>query len=196
MYGTLIDRAGVTRHLDRDAFTVTVDRRLDEPGDRRRLPGRLVDPVPSASLEIGLVPTVAAQELDTRATTGVVYWEGSQRVAATRAGRPRRRPGVCRADGVRAGALTGREARRGRTEGGRAEGGRAEGLELLAGPPTGVRSTFGNDTLAMAARSRDAASSAVSPCRTLSILREVSRYADLSDSESRRPSWAIARTWS
>ena len=27
-------------------------------------------------------------ELDTRATTGVTYWEGSQRVTATRAGRP------------------------------------------------------------------------------------------------------------
>jgi len=30
--------------------------------------------------------TVADQELDTRTTTGVVYWEGSQRVVATRAG--------------------------------------------------------------------------------------------------------------
>ena len=26
------------------------------------------------------------QELDTRATTGVIYWEGSQHVSATRAG--------------------------------------------------------------------------------------------------------------
>ena len=34
-----------------------------------------------------LEPSVAQQELDTRATTGVVYWEGSQRVAATRAGK-------------------------------------------------------------------------------------------------------------
>ena len=37
---------------------------------------------------IRLHPTVAAQELDTRATTGVVYWEGSQVVRATRAGKP------------------------------------------------------------------------------------------------------------
>jgi predicted secreted hydrolase len=35
-----------------------------------------------------LRPTVAAQELDTRATTGVVYWEGSQVVGGTRAGAP------------------------------------------------------------------------------------------------------------
>ena len=33
-----------------------------------------------------LRPTVAAQELDTRATTGVIYWEGSQVVAAARGG--------------------------------------------------------------------------------------------------------------
>ncbi len=31
---------------------------------------------------------MAAQELDTRATTGVVYWEGSQRVVATGADGP------------------------------------------------------------------------------------------------------------
>ena len=48
---------------------------MDEPGDGRRLP-------------IDLSPTVAAQELDTRRTTGVVYWEGSQVVRATRSGTP------------------------------------------------------------------------------------------------------------
>ena len=31
---------------------------------------------------------MAAQELDTRATTGVIYWEGSQVVRATRGGTP------------------------------------------------------------------------------------------------------------
>ena len=42
--------------------------------------------VPGAGLVIDLTPTVAGQELDTRATTGVVYWEGSQVVHATRNG--------------------------------------------------------------------------------------------------------------
>ena len=44
--------------------------------------------IPSERLQITLRPTVAQQELDTRATTGVVYWEGSQVVTATRDGRP------------------------------------------------------------------------------------------------------------
>ena len=42
--------------------------------------------IPGEGLVIALAPTVAQQELDTRATTGVVYWEGSQRVTATRDG--------------------------------------------------------------------------------------------------------------
>ncbi len=41
VYGTLVEADGTTRHLDRDAFDVTVDRPVDEPGDRRRVPGRL-----------------------------------------------------------------------------------------------------------------------------------------------------------
>jgi predicted secreted hydrolase len=41
--------------------------------------------IPGEDLEIGLRPTVAAQELDTRATT-TIYWEGSQVVEASRGG--------------------------------------------------------------------------------------------------------------
>jgi predicted secreted hydrolase len=37
---------------------------------------------------IDLAPTVLDQELDTRATTGVVYWEGSQRVSGSWGGAP------------------------------------------------------------------------------------------------------------
>jgi predicted secreted hydrolase len=44
--------------------------------------------MPAEALLIDLVPTVAAQELDTRTTTGVIYWEGSQVVTATRDGLP------------------------------------------------------------------------------------------------------------
>ena len=76
-------------HLAADAFTVDVDRTLDEPEDRRR-PTRRAGTihVPSQSLAIDLTPTVADQELDTRPSTGVVYWEGSQKVTATRSGQP------------------------------------------------------------------------------------------------------------
>ena len=88
VYGTLVDADGTARHLGADAFTVEVDRPLDEPGDRRDYPAGWTDPDP------GRGPRDRArgrrsphQELDTRATTGVVYWEGSQVVTATRAAR-------------------------------------------------------------------------------------------------------------
>ena len=45
--------------------------------------GWVID-IPAEDLSIELTPTVADQELDTRATTGVIYWEGSQIVTATR----------------------------------------------------------------------------------------------------------------
>ena len=95
VYGTLVDADGTTRHLDRDAFT----RRRRRTTGRARRPaptypaGWTID-LPGEDLSIDLDPTVADQELDTRATTGVVYWEGSQRGRARRGtgGRSAARP--------------------------------------------------------------------------------------------------------
>ncbi len=42
IYGTVVAADGTVSHLDRDAFTVGVTGPLDEPGDRRHVPGRLV----------------------------------------------------------------------------------------------------------------------------------------------------------
>ncbi len=86
VYGTLVDDQGQARHLPQDAFTVTVTDRWRSPTTGADYPAGWVIKIPSEDLEIELHPTVAAQELDTRATTGVIYWEGSQRVRATRAG--------------------------------------------------------------------------------------------------------------
>jgi predicted secreted hydrolase len=88
VYGTLVDAVGTARHLGRDAFTVEVtDTWRSERTGAEYPAGWRID-VPGAALRIDLTPTVADQELDTRATTGVVYWEGSQVVEATRGGVP------------------------------------------------------------------------------------------------------------
>jgi predicted secreted hydrolase len=87
IYGTLVNPDGTTSHLDRDAFTVTVTDRWVSPTTGADYPAGWTIVIPSEALRIELEPTVDAQELDTRATTGVIYWEGSQRVDATRAGR-------------------------------------------------------------------------------------------------------------
>jgi predicted secreted hydrolase len=88
VYGTLVDAAGGTRHLDADAFSLDVTGTWTSPRTGAEYPAGWRIAVPGEDLTIELVPTVDDQELDTRATTGVVYWEGSQVVEARRAGRP------------------------------------------------------------------------------------------------------------
>jgi predicted secreted hydrolase len=93
-YGTLMDSTGdtthTTTHLDRSAFEVVADpsRTWTSPATGATYPVGWTIRIPEADLVIDLEPTVANQELDTRATTGVVYWEGSQVVRATRHGVP------------------------------------------------------------------------------------------------------------
>jgi predicted secreted hydrolase len=87
-YGTLVDAAGTAHHLAGDAFEVTSTARWTSPTTGVDYPAGWRIELPGEGLVIELKPTVAAQELDTRASTGVVYWEGSQRVSATRGGRP------------------------------------------------------------------------------------------------------------
>ena len=88
VYGTLVEVDGTVRHLPRHSLSVDVTARWTSPTTGADYPAGWRIEVPDEELRIDLRPTVAQQELDTRATTGVVYWEGSQVVRATRAGRP------------------------------------------------------------------------------------------------------------
>ncbi|MFL5681422.1 MAG: lipocalin family protein [Chloroflexota bacterium] len=88
VYGTFVDGDGRAHHLDRSAFTVDVTKRWRSPASGVDYPAGWRITIPGRHLVIDLTPTVAAQELDTRQSTGVVYWEGSQRVSATRTGIP------------------------------------------------------------------------------------------------------------
>jgi predicted secreted hydrolase len=86
IYGTVVAPDGTIRHLARDAFSVDVTDHWVSPATGANYPSAWTIRIPGDDLTIELRPTVAAQELDTRATTGVIYWEGSQVVRATRAG--------------------------------------------------------------------------------------------------------------
>ena len=88
VYGTLVEPDGATRHLPPDAFTVEATAEWTSPNSGATYPAAWRISVPGEDLEIELEPTVADQELDTRATTGLIYWEGSQVVRATRDGMP------------------------------------------------------------------------------------------------------------
>jgi predicted secreted hydrolase len=88
VYGTLVDPDGATHHLPADAFSVEATAEWTSPDSGANYPAGWRITIPAEELEIELQPTVADQELDTRATTGVIYWEGSQVVRATRSGVP------------------------------------------------------------------------------------------------------------
>ncbi|MGZ3641862.1 MAG: MMPL family transporter [Candidatus Limnocylindrales bacterium] len=86
VYGTLVAADGRVRKLQRGDFTVTTTGSWTSPHTGAIYPAGWRIEIPSEDLVVSLTPAVDDQELDTRASTGVVYWEGSQRVAATRAG--------------------------------------------------------------------------------------------------------------
>jgi len=86
VYGTYVDKAGATTHLAADAFTVHSTGTWTSPKTGAPYPAGWRIDIPGQQLVIDLTPTLADQELDTRPSTGVVYWEGSQKVAATRSG--------------------------------------------------------------------------------------------------------------
>ena len=86
-YGTVVDADGSTRHVPGDAITLTATGPswTSERTGATYPSGWSIFIAPE-DLVLELTPTVADQELDTRPTTGVVYWEGSQRVSGTRGG--------------------------------------------------------------------------------------------------------------
>jgi predicted secreted hydrolase len=86
VYGTLVDATGGTRRLGVGDFTVEQTGSWTSPATGATWPAGWTVTLPGQGLVVTLEPSVAQQELDTRTTTGVVYWEGSQRVSATRGG--------------------------------------------------------------------------------------------------------------
>src|SRR5207245_4455455 len=88
VYGTLRRADQTVVRLAADAFRVTASGHWTSPHTGATYPAGWRIEVPGEELAIDLSPTVADQELDTRSTSGVAYWEGSQVVRARRAGRP------------------------------------------------------------------------------------------------------------
>ena len=78
-YGTLVRPSGEVVHLDIDAFGVA-----EGSGGWTSPSSGFTYPISRSvllgDLQIDLRSTLVDQELDTRATTGVIYWEGSQTV--------------------------------------------------------------------------------------------------------------------
>jgi len=85
VYGTIRDELG-SRTLGERDIVVGVHGQWTSPWTDITWPAGWRLEIPEEGLDVDLQPTVADQELDTRATTGVIYWEGSQVVRAQRDG--------------------------------------------------------------------------------------------------------------
>jgi predicted secreted hydrolase len=98
--GTLIGRGGETRHLPFSSFLIEATGRWRSPRTGGNYPAGWIVRVPDESpggeglqlleqsLELRVEPTIPDQELVTRSTAGVAYWEGSVRVTGRSRGRP------------------------------------------------------------------------------------------------------------
>ncbi len=83
--GTLVAADGTTTHLTRDEFEIAALRQWKSPRSGATYPQGWRVRVPRHGIDLVIEPTVADQELVTRSTGGVTYWEGSVRVSGAEA---------------------------------------------------------------------------------------------------------------
>lgn len=85
--GSWIDADGNTRPLRPEEIVIEATASWTSPRTGTTYPAAWTIRIPPLDLTLMARPTVAAQELDTRGSTGVLYWEGSLDVTGRRAGR-------------------------------------------------------------------------------------------------------------
>ena len=78
--GTLVPVAGQPKRLGPADFTLTPGRRWIVGSERRRVSGRMADPVAVREARSAIKPVLDAQEL-VGARTGIRYWEGAIQIS-------------------------------------------------------------------------------------------------------------------
>jgi predicted secreted hydrolase len=84
--GTLVLPNGQVEHLPREAFEVVTLGQWTSPRSGVTYPQGWQLRIPPAGLDLRLTPAFPDQELDTKNSTRVVYWEGKVRVDGSHAG--------------------------------------------------------------------------------------------------------------
>jgi predicted secreted hydrolase len=89
-HGALIDRQGRDVYLGHEDFTVEPLDFWKSPHTQTIYPSAWRLKIPRFDIELQIAPTLKNQELDTRGTTMIVYWEGACEVIGKRGGKPTR----------------------------------------------------------------------------------------------------------
>jgi len=86
--GTLVYANGTTRRLGLSEFQVQAMEKWKSPKSGGDYPMRWKVAIPGEAIELEIVPFFPDQELDTRRSTKVIYWEGSAQVRGTFQNKP------------------------------------------------------------------------------------------------------------
>lgn len=81
--GTLVRADGTTRHLALNEFHVAVLGRWKSAKSGADYPAKWKVTIPAEAIELQITPELDDQELITRRSTRVTYWEGAVRIAGT-----------------------------------------------------------------------------------------------------------------
>jgi predicted secreted hydrolase len=100
--GTLIHQDGRTEHLEHEMYTIVAQDQWISPRSGAVYPHGWEVRVPRVGLQLHLTPTFPDQELDTKNSARVVYWEGSVHVAGTHNGQAVRGVGYVELVGYKA----------------------------------------------------------------------------------------------
>ena len=84
--GSIVGPDGELTTLDADDVTITPTGTWTSPETGIEYPSGWSIDVPGEDLDLTVTPTMPDQELDTTATTGVIYWEGEVEIDGTHAG--------------------------------------------------------------------------------------------------------------
>jgi predicted secreted hydrolase len=87
-YGTYVAPDGTFRHLAAGQFEVGALGSWTSPKTGVTYPSGWRATLNDPPLDLRISPVLADQELDARASTGMIYWEGAQSVVGTLGGRP------------------------------------------------------------------------------------------------------------
>ncbi|MCA1629109.1 MAG: carotenoid 1,2-hydratase [Acidobacteria bacterium] len=79
--GTFVDKDGKATHLAREDFQLEATAHWKSPHSGATYPSGWRLRVPRFGIDVSVTPVIRDQELDTRGTTMIVYWEGSCVVA-------------------------------------------------------------------------------------------------------------------
>lgn len=88
IYGTWVAANGDVERIPDSDIRLTATGSWLSPATGANWPSGWRLEIPSKGLNVAISPEVLDQELDTRTTTGVIYWEGANRVSGTLNGRP------------------------------------------------------------------------------------------------------------